>query len=226
MEREIVKQLKKFKTVKPSKEWLFATKEEILRNHPAIEKTGFHWLLWQKSAVLAGSCLAVLLVFFATIGVKNLGPLSEWTGQLVSVGDPSSEVLLVSLRSLENNLNQTAATLKNIKDPKQILGFQDSLNATIQQGESLVERTKKENLAKKLSKPQEALSALSGIESALTSLKETNQAMQKSAAEREIAEMKNRILTDEQQALLKEADDSFMAGDYPQALAKIAEIGN
>jgi len=221
MERILVKQLKKFKEIKPSQEWFLATKKEILSNQPKFVNEPFHWLLWQKSAVLAGSCLVVLLVFFTTIGVKNLAPLSEWTGQLLSISSSSNEALLVSLHNLENGFNQTALSLKNL-DSKQILSLRENLDKTINQGEIFVAKSKQDKLA---NSSKETMSALSGIESALAMLKETNQSMQKRAAEREIAEMKNRILTDSQQKLLQEAEDALAGDDYSQALSKIAEIG-
>lgn len=220
-ERKLIKQIQKFQQIKPDKDWAVLCKQRVLADNGLKERDlqGSHWLAWQSQPFLFGSVGLVILVFIGILGIKFYQPVNPATFA-------EYENLAVSLRKLQGNLNNVTAELKAMTKANRMVEVKESVLATIEQGEQFLSSAKEktEKLAPADEPKQEVLSALTEFETALTEMKETNEQIQQEVAEREIAELRESILSYEQKEILEQAEAYLEEGNYPQVLEKIIEI--
>jgi len=132
--------------------------------------------------------------------------------------------LLSSLQVLDQNLQAVNTNLKQVKTLKNVLEIKSALSSAISEGEKVLDKARSTALKSSQKESQaKVLSALTNMENTLSAIKETSQNIERDSALREIAELKKTVLTDQQIAILQQAQGYFDQGNYGQALEKIVE---
>lgn len=250
MRAQLSKQLKQFNKIAPNKEWVKSFKKELFFEfeEKSIE-TGFDfghsgaWLFARSPAFLVSS--GVLVAIIALVLVFGLPVFQGPTKMQLA----EYEYFRVSLQELSSNLQGVSLQLKGVDTAEKVLAVNKEVEAALQQGEQLLAQAKEKTKNLKvvngekqkdgisgadmeigqsdgpaLLPEDEVLAALTDVENALSQMKEVSQVAQKEVAEREINNLRNSALTENQTALLEQAEEYFAQGSYPQALAKIVEI--
>lgn len=225
--RGLIKNIKKLQAIRPDADWAFSVKQEMMAQFKTKKNaTHMHmpyWLGWQAKTALVGSLAIVAIAFFVVFG------FNAWQGPNMSLDEYAK--FTSSLEELTTNLNKISNGLMAVSAPAQVLEVETVVSATIFESEKFVSeaKNKAENLTivdgdKETQPKQEVLAALTGVESALSEMKQASIAVQKEIAERELENLRNSGLTEYQQELLEQAEKYFEGESYLEALNKIVEI--
>lgn len=219
-EKALIKNLQKLGQIKPDKAWVFSLREEILREPRKVvevkAKGGIFLFPFLKEHLAGALTGAVSMAVVAISLIVFLPGLSQ--------PQINQEQLMSSLRGLNQNLQSVNTNLKQVKTLKNILDIRGAVSSAISESEKVLSKARSTALKSGEKESQaKVLSALTDVENTLSAIKETSQNIEKESALREIAELKKAVLTDQQLAILKQAQDYFDQGNYEQALEKIVE---
>ncbi len=223
-EKDLIKQLKSFRQVKPNKDWVSCTKKQVFEGGEMTCIPANSWLFLHRPSFIVGAAavgLLTILIFVGTIG----GPVVPTDGDYNELASITSalEELETSLDFISNQLEVASLDVSN--SPDEILVIKQTVESTIEQGEEFLAKAKqKAEKFEGLEETYEVLTALAGAESALEEMKQINSASEKQVAERELAELKNILLNDRQKELLERAEKLFSEENYQEALMTVIEI--
>lgn len=232
-EKDLIKQLKTLKSIKPNKDWAGSVKQSIFANEPA-EKT--HGFFTNVFSVLEGHAVSLSIVAF--IGLVAVGGLFYVTSQkdgvayetlegllakVVSESNDNQE-MLVSLGELQGKLegiNMAMDNLKSAKDPNQALAMTEIMKVTAQEGKDIVERIKSSNG----SLSRQVLASLVEVDELSERNLQKSSTIQNELFENYLNDLKQRSLSQEDQELLEKAEKLYQEGRAGEAMILIARIG-
>ena len=241
-EKELIQKIQLLKQVKPSQNWVVSLKKGILGRELGGDRVSPNWIevlgsLFTKPIFVRPAFVTVLSIF-VIIGTFNLGqnslpgsllyPIKQLTEKVQTVFVSESEKPALRLEFANQRIEELAKIgakpgPKNDKMIAALKALNSDLSAASKQIQN-VQPEQKEALASKtgelIKKTQAVLGNLeeSGVEGFETVLSQI--------VAREIQDLENRTLTEEQTQLLNEAKQDFEAGNFSQALEKIWQISN
>lgn len=232
-EKDLIKQLKTLKSIKPNQDWAGAVKQDIFANDPVEKTPGFFANVF---SALEGHAVSLSIIAF--IGLVAIGGLLYFTshkdgvayetleGLLAKVVSESNESqdMLVSLSELQGKLegiNMAMDNLKNAKDPNQALAMTEIVRVTAQEGKDVVERIKGSNGS--LSK--QVLASLVEVEELSEELGQKSHTIQQELFEDYLNNLKQRSLSQEDQELLEKAEELYSQNREGEAMILITRIG-
>lgn len=235
-EKDLIKQLKLLKSIKPHKEWVVSTKKGLFVNEPsgrALKTPGFItnvFSLFEQHAVSFSIVAFVALVvvgglfYFTTqeadVAYKTLeGLLAKVASQ-----SQSSEAMLTSLSELQEKLADVTMAvdkLKNAKDQGQALVMTEVVKTTAKEGTEVMKQLKKADGG--LSK--QALASLVEVEELSEELGEKSNNLQKEIFQNYLTDLKQRSLSPEDQERLEKAEELYSQGKEGEAMILLSRIG-
>lgn len=246
-ENELIAQIKELRQIKPRQDWVLFTKKELFKTE---SRKGTEFLLgFKRNSVPFLSnffssafqisfqhkpAFATIVVLLVLVGVFGFSQKSVPGDSLFSIKKitEQSETLFVSLgEKAKLNLETTNKRLDDLvkiaegnqikKLAPAIIEYQQSVSRAAEslaqaEPEVIVEQVKKlEETADKIK--------LYGIE--IGESEELNMALAQ-VVEKEIKDLEEKTLTEEQENALKEVKTDYEAGKYSQALEKILILSN
>jgi hypothetical protein len=135
------------------------------------------------------------------------------------------------LRTVEGDIVKTTESLSRLGYPQKALEVEDMVNSALQNGEKVVDVTKRMvDEPKADGEDEQSLSAMTGLGDAADSLKDALENMeetywqrQKELAKDLIEDLESRELSENQKMLLEEAKSNYNNGMFAEALAKALE---
>ena len=214
---QVIQKIKKLQEIKPRKDWVVFSKNEILGPELKEKTPLFAWFVlpFRKPALVFSS---ILIIAVALTGVFFY--LNPQDSQIVS----NDTEVLASLQGLETRLkeiNLSLNNLKNMKDQGQALVMTEIVKATAKEGERMV------NDFKEFKKPlsNEVLASLNELEGLSKELTETSGILQKEIFEDYLEFLKQRTLSPEDQDRLQKVEQYYNEGREADALLLITLIG-
>jgi len=232
-EKDLIKQLKTLKSIKPNQDWAGSVKQSIFVNEPVEKTPGFFANVF---SVLEGHAVSISIVAF--IGLVVVGGLfyvnSQKTGtayktlegllaKVVSESNDSQE-MLVSLGELQGKLegiNMAIDNLKDAKDPNQALAMTEIVKVTAEEGKAVVDRIKGSNG----SLSRQVLASLVAVEELSEELEQKSYTIQQELFEDYLNDLRQRSLSQDDQELLEKAEELYEEGREGEAMIFIARIG-
>lgn len=226
-DKDLIKQLKGLKEIKPGKDWVLLTKRRIFEQESAEKTRPLHFPIFQWKLAFAPviSVFIVIGLFgFAenTVPGGFLFPVKKAaeTAQvgLSSTAEKSEVHLRLANKRLED-LNKIAQAnqVKNLSPA--IEEFQNNLAEAVNGlSSSLGSLTFKELVieTQKLEKNKQKVESVLGVQ-----IGGETQELEKQLAAYLLADLENRTLNEEDQKLLQEAKEAFEEGGYTLALGKL-----
>jgi hypothetical protein len=222
-EYQVIQKIKKLQQIKPRNDWVVFSEKQILGPELEEKTPLFAWMFFpiRKPALV----LASLFIAMALTGVFfYLNSQTPSSNILVSEDQDEAKVLS-SLEGLDENLKEiklSMGNLKNVKDQSQAVVMTEIVKSTAKEGERVVNDLKKskEPLSDKV------LASLSGIGDTYKELGETAGDTQIEMIGGLIEYLKQRTLSEEDQARLQKAEEYYNEGKYSEVMKLIPGIGN
>jgi len=233
-EKQLIKQLKTLKSIKPSKQWADLTKQGIFANETAEQSHGIMgnvFAMFERHAVvfsIAGFLGVVIIgsLFYFNSQKVNFAyeQMEGLLAKVVSQNETSQE-MLVSLGELQGKLegiNIVMDNLKNAKDPNQALVMTEVVRVTANEGKEVVKRIKKSNG----SLSDQVLASLVEVETLSNELGNRSYTIQKEIFDNYIIDLKGRSLDAENAEMLEKAEKLYDEGKEAEAMLLITRIGS
>lgn len=232
-EKQLIKQFKTLKSIKPNKQWASLCKEQVFTDEPAQSPQGIIsnvFAVFERHAVVFSMAGFVGLVLIGGLfyfnSQKANSEYERLEGLLADVASQSenSQGMLVSLGELQGKLEgvkMAMDNLKNAKDPNQALAMTEIVRTTANEGRDVVKRIKKSN--GDLS--EQVLASLVQVEVLSDELDFKGSTMQKEIFENYIEDLKQRSLSAEDKELLEKAEGLYGKGKEAEAMLLITRIG-
>lgn len=226
-EKEIIKQLKELRAIKPNKDWVLLNKGKLLKQGSAEKKERTGWIfvpLGRPALVLSTLALvAVVLVgglfYFSArktpvVVYENIEGLLN---KIISQGQ-NKEQIVSSLSELQTKLEDIKSSLdglKNAKDQGQALAVTEVVKATAKRGEEVAITIKNTN--RKLSEQ---------VLASFIDLGKKGDSLQKEIFEELLRDLKQRSLSQEDRERLEKVEQYYAEGKMDEAMILITKIGN
>lgn len=243
-EKQLIKQLKTLKEIKPGSAWVILTKERIL-GQPLTEKERFSFIsnivsIFNVRPLLKPVLASVIcLAFF--VGILSIAQGALPGDLLYSVKKASEQAKFGFVPEKDKTQVQLDLTQKRLNELTRVaeanLGknlapaveeVEKSIKETVK---TLKEASKKSNDVKtakevkerveKIVKQKEVVEEILATKIESEELEQSINSYYKDLVEREIEELEKQALTAEQEETLKEAKQFFEEGNYQEALEKI-----
>lgn len=229
-EKELIKQLKTLKAIKPAPDWVALTKKGLLVEEEKTRVEGFFpnvFALFGSHALVFSAVALVGLVVLGGLFYSFVGDYKDLEGLLARVisQNSSSEQMLVSLGELQGKLEgvkMAMDNLKNAKDQNQALAMTEIVKATAKQGKEVAEKIK--NTEGDLSK--QVLASLVAVEGLSEELGQKSATLQKEIFEKYLQDLKQRSLGPEDRERLKKAEELWSQGKEGEAMILLSRIGS
>lgn len=232
-ERQLVKQLKTLKAIKPNKDWANFTRTRILGkakpshgfsswSHITVGKPA--WVL--ASLIIVGVGLIGSMLYFngQQAPVVVFDSIHELVSKITTQGQ-NNEQVVASLGEMQLKLEGIKASLndlRNAKDQNQALVMAEVVRATAERGEAIVNNIKNGN--GNLSK--QVLASLVSVEEISKELKEESHILQKELFEEYLQDLKQRSLSERDMERLEKAEKYYQGGQEAEAMILISKINN
>jgi len=202
-ELELINKIKQLKQIKPEKDWVFFTKNQILGEETYRERVSVHFGL--KPVFVAVT--AVMLLF---AGIAGFFYLTEKLNEIVEVpAEPEpAKMIVLALEDLQKQVTQATEVLKKINGPQNVLEARNVIVPTIEAARKVIVEVEKieakeegKVLAVKVNELESALDGAVAIQ-----------------AKQMIQYLETRTLTETQQEILEKAKQGYEVGNYLDAL--------
>jgi len=223
-EKDLIRQLKTMREIKPRKEWVALTKNQILGEEETKPSFAFPVFGWKWA-------LAPVLAVLTVVGLLTV----SWflPGEEIRVAEepePAEEDFAVAGESeklaQQPELEKVPDLAEMLKKTEELSLTLDYLSETIKINPELTEAVTKD-----IEKVEEELAYLGQSIAQLSKSRQpeqTEEVVEKPEIGQEIEELiaffETRTLNDEQQELLEAAKAAYEAADFDQALVKLLEI--
>ncbi|MBM3250905.1 MAG: hypothetical protein FJZ07_01570 [Candidatus Nealsonbacteria bacterium] len=236
-EKELIAKLKELRQIKPKENWVFLTKQEILKSRDQVsEGFGFgealDWLRVIFQYKYAFSSLIVILVLFGLFGFSQNSLPGDYLYSLRKLSEKSQAVFIPEKEQSRHDLNIASRRLEDLvrvaetKSSKNLAPAINEFQASVQKAaESLAKaETEKDPKVvqeialeiKKLEQGTEQAKSLGVVfekEEVVEGLKQN-----RVYVENLISDLKTRILTEEQEEVLNTAEGLIEQKKYSEAL--------
>ena len=235
-ERDVIRQLNSLKAIKPTKEWVFLTRQKILGKEEEKKTFGF----FLKPA-LAFSVVALVLTSSFVMAQNSLPGDTLYSLKKISerarlTFAPEDEKPKIQLELTSERLNELKTIAKENKIDKLPSAIKEVKQAIPQATESLKNIAKEDKSVKdmkeivkkvdEVEKTKKEIETLGIIVGANGELQKTSQELRKEIISREFKDLSDESLTDSQRKLLEEAENYFKEGNYSKALETIFYLSN
>jgi len=205
-EKDLIRQLKAMREIKPRKDWVVLTKSQILDQESPERRVSFgfpafNWK-WALAPVLAVLFVAVFLAF--------------------NLSTPTDEIKVAEEPEKTPELTKPEKMAQTIKKTEEVMGTIGQLTEDIKATPELAEGAAEE-VAKMEEEAVKLGQLLAVLQEQAEKDKEAGQELEKQV-EYLISDLENRTLTEEQAVLLESAKAEAEAGNFNQALEKLLEI--
>ena len=232
-EKQLAKQLKTLKAIKPNKDWANLTRTRILGkakvqhgvsswSHITIGRPA--WVLASLIIVGAGLVGSLLYMNNQQAPIVVFDSIHELVSKITTQGK-NNEQVVSSLGEMQMKLEGIRASLnnlKNAKDQNEALVMTEVVRATAERGEAIVNNIKNGNGS--LSK--QVLASLVSVEELSKELKEESHILQKELFEEYLHDLKQRSLSERDAERLEKAEAYYQEGQEAEAMILISKIGN
>lgn len=231
-ENQLIGTIKELRQIKPRKDWVFLTKTQIMgEDLGATKSLGildiFPRLIFQYKFALA--TLSVFCILAGTfIFAQNVLPgdplysikkITEKGRMLLASETEKPNIQLGLVNKRLEELNNIAQTNQVKKLAPAIQEFQDNVSAAAKDLAQAKEPDVKQivDTTKKIEENKQKIEAMGVV---IGDSKELDNALAQ-IVEKEIKDLDNRTLTENQKGILDQAKEKFEAADYSAALEKI-----
>jgi len=220
-EKDLIRKISVLRQIKPRKNWVLLTKNQILGQEPQKESLPF-WRVFQfvlkpayaLSVVLLAVLAAGAVIYFSNQPGEEISPRISSTNNI----NTRAETLTPALEQLQANLAQAKENLENAKlKPKKVLAVGKSVKSITESGKSLMSQIKGEGTSTQV---------LASLNRSIEELEESNQAIYKARVEQLLSDLDDLTLTSRQEKLFNQAVESYEAGNYEIALEEILQLPN
>jgi len=242
IEAELIKTIKKLKTIEPRKDWVLLTKSQILGEETPKEsirlptwQVKFELFPFLKPVFAGVFCLLILIGLFEfsqnALPGEPLYLLKRGTEKVQAVFVSEEEKPKVQLELANKRLEELtkiAATNQVKKIAPAVQAYQDSVVEATKNLVKIVATTSDPVVIKEIAQKTQELETnkkilektygIAGLEAE----EESNPT--KVVVEWLIKDMKGKTLTEEQQLTFEKAKEDFEAGNYSEALIKILDL--
>ncbi len=241
-EKELILKIQGLREIKPKKEWVFLTKNQILgdyetRTRSVVGENKVSWLevfprmFFQKKFAFAS--LALIVIVVCAFGFSQNAVPGDLLFSLKKITEKAQTVFVPSEEQLKNRLelvNKRLEELTKIAEQNQV----KKLYSAIEECQASISQVV--NKASNVRKPEEArkiVPEIKKMEGNIQNLKtygveisdaENTENIYKPIVDVLIKDLENRTLTEEQQKLLTEAKEAYKIGDYPNTLSVLMKI--
>jgi len=212
-EYQVINKIKKLESIKPDKDWVISTKQQILGfelDHSKVSTLDWFFIAFKKPALVLSALL---------IGIVITGGFlfSGFQGNEPEIAD--NDGMLTSLQNLEAKLGEISLSLDNLEKAKNqsqalvMAGIIKSTASGIKQGVSQIEANdyKEQVLA---------------VKTASGKVIQAAETKQKEMIEFLIDDLSQRTLTQDNQERLEKLKQDYNNGEYDQAMIWVQMIGN
>lgn len=237
-EKQIIKQLKGLRKIRPNKDWVVFTKGRILEEGsgesaekaPRFVIPGFLRPVGRPAfAFVTLAVLAVVLVggLFYFNSQKTAVVYQNLEGMLAKLvsQDENSKQALASLEDLQTKLEDIKLALdnlKNAKDQSQALAMTEVVKATAKRSSEMANTLKASDGAVS----RQLRASLGEIEKVSGELEEKSANLQKEIFEAYLQDLQTRTLSQEDQVRLQKAEEYYNEGKESEAMILLMRIGN
>lgn len=234
-EKELILKIQGLREIKPREEWVFLTKREILSESDIKPKVSwlevFPRFFFQYK--LAFASLALVVIAVVTFGFsQNAVP-----GDLLFAFKKATETAQTAFISKDAQLkNRLELANKRLEELNQIAEQNQAkkLAPAIEEYQASISKAAK--VASNITKPEEVrklVPEIKKLEGNLQNLKsygvevsntEKTENIYKPVVEILLKDLENRTLTEEQQKLLIQAQETYETGNYPDTLSILMQI--
>jgi len=211
---QVINKIKKLESIKPNKDWVISTKQQILGfelDHSKVSTLDWFFIAFKKPVLVLSALLIVVVIAGGFLFSGSQGTEPE-------IADNNNE-MLASLQSLEAKLGEISLSLDNLEkatNQSQALvmaGIIKSTASGIEQGVSQIEANdyKEQVLA---------------VQTASQEVIEAAETKQKEMIEFLIDDLSQRTLTQDNQERLEKLKQDYNNREYDQAMIWIQMIGN
>lgn len=231
-EKEIIQQLKKMKTIRPSTQWAVLAKERILgREGKEQSIIGGTVIFWRRPVFVFSALAFVVVAALASFLFLDYKQGSEIVTQniqslmdRISSQSQDNKAVVESLSEVKSKLEEVSLTLdnlKNIKDKGQALAMAGVVKETTKRGAQAVEEMKSSN--QNLSK--QVLASLGEIQDVSQDLSQKSNLLEKEIFLNYLQELQRKTLSPEDEQRLKEVEEYYKQGQETEAVTLILRIG-
>ncbi len=218
-ENELINKIKKLKQIKPEKDWVVLTKNQILGQEQKQTISIFQILFQTKRLKPVFVMATVIILLF--VGIAGFLHLAERPVIIVEIpAEPliaaeQVEIITLALEKLQIEIDQTAVSLKKIEDPQKVLEARNVVvPAIVAAREIIVEVAKIETdeqrrvLTTRVNELEKTLEDVTAIQARYL-----------------IQDLKTRTLTELQKEILEKAKQTYQQGNYHKALINSMMVG-
>jgi len=231
-EKDLIRQLKELKEIKPRQDWVLLTKRQILQEVSVNLPEVHTWAMFQWK--LAFAPVVSVLIIIGLFGFANttvpgdflfsVKKATETVQVGLSTGAEKSEVHLRLANKRLEELSEIAGDNRVRSLAPTIKEFQDNMIEAVN-GLSLMDPSTLKDLVKETQKLEENKQKVESVLGVQIGNDETEQ-LEKQLADYLIFDLEKRTLNEEEQKLLTEAKEYFEAGAYTLALEKLWFLSN
>jgi len=231
-EKQLIKKIKELRQIKPNKDWVFLTKNQILGEKEEIKtrQFSFNWLfspIRRPAFVLRGTIAAAIILTGAFFYLYYLNsqslqlPLSNFSQQSKK-SSLQDKNLVASLQNLQFSLNQISSSLNNLKNsrnPREVLVMTEIAKATVRNGAGLIKQIKQKSSSRKV------LTSLNQVQASIEDVQKSSLEVQKATIESLINDLKQRSLQEEDENRLQKAVEYYNEGKIAESMILLMRIG-
>ena len=222
-EKELIGKIRELRQIKPRKDWVLSTKTQILGEEPRLEIFPFF------RPAYAGVFVVLLLIGLfefsqSALPGEPLYVLKRISEKAVVSLTPQEQKSKVNLESANKRLEELNQIAQN-NEVKKLAPAMSEFQANISEAAKNLVNVKKvdKEIIAQTQKLEENKEKVEQVLSTKIETEELDNALGQ-LVEREIKDLEERTLDEEQTAILEEAKADFEVGNYSEALIKILSL--
>jgi len=208
-EKDLIRQLKAMREIKPRKDWVALTKSQILQEEAPEKRVAFKFPAFNWKWAFAPAMAVLLIVGF--LAFTRVSP--EEQPMIVQDPEPTEEPVQIAE---EPEIDKVA---EMVRQTDQLVASLGQLTETIKKTPGLVEVA-----AEDVARVEEEAAKLGQLLAVLQHEEEPAETDLEKQVEYLIADLEARTLNEEQQEILESAKADYEAGDFDKAIEKLLEI--
>ena len=234
MQDKVISQLKALKAIKPGKDWALLVKKDLLIEPVELqniqERVGFGeavFSFFARPAFVVGSLVFVacaIMGTFAYFGLQKKNyDLQAYLNSFASQTKENKEAMagLADIQSKMDEVKTALVALKSSNDPKKILAMTEVVKSAAKNSQTAIDQIK--SLNSDLSK--QALASLGKIKESSQEIEKTSNDMQVEMFKTYLAELKTKVLNEQDKERLADVEKYFNEGSIESAITLLVRIG-
>lgn len=217
---QIINKIKKLESIKPGKDWVVSTKQQIIGyelDHSKISTLDWFFIAFKKPVLVLSSVLFIGIIITGAVLFSNFQSVQP------EIASNKTEAL-VSLQNLEAKLGEINLSLGNLEkaeDQSQALAIAGIIKLTAGNIEENIDK-----IGPDTDKSQEYENQILAVINVSKEVKEMAENKQGEMIEFLINDYKQRTLSEDNQERLEKLEKSYNNGEYGQAILWIQAIQN